>query len=181
MLKNVQHEFDRITDHLRQELAGIRTGRANPSLVESTPVAAYNSILPLVQLASITAPDSKTLVIQAWDQNLLKDIEKALLQSNLGMTPVNDGTSLRLTVPQLTEERRREYLKMLKQKVEQGKISLRQTRDHHLRGWREEKQQGRLSEDNFFAQQKELQKLIDDYAGRIDEMERKKEQEVMTV
>lgn len=173
--------FDAVLNHLEQELLGIRTGRANPALVEGIKVEAYGSTMPIVQLASITASDPRTIVVQPWDKNVLKDIERGISQSDIGITPVNDGTVLRLTVPALTEERRREYLKILNGKLEHARISIRKIREDRIRELKEAKQEGTLSENDFFAQQKELQKSVDEYIESIAEHGARKEKEILTV
>ncbi len=173
--------FDAVIAHLEQELQGIRTGRASPALIEQLKVEAYGSMMPLVQLASITASDARTIVVQPWDRNVLKDIERGLLKSDVGITPVNDGTVLRLTVPSLTEERRKEYLKILNGKLEQAKVSVRKIREDVLRELKEEKQDGTTSENDFYLRQKELQKTVDDFIQAIETHGEKKESEIMTV
>jgi len=173
--------FDAVMRHLEQELIGIRTGRANPGLVENVTVTAYGSPMPLVQLASITTPDPRTIVVQPWDKNVLKDIERGLQQTDLGLTPMNDGTVIRLSIPALTEERRKEYLKLLNTKLEQARVSIRKIREDLLRTMRDAKQEGTLSENDLFSRQKELQKIIDDYGEKIETHGTKKEQEILTV
>lgn len=173
--------FDAVVRHLEQELVSIRTGRANPGLVENVNITAYDNVMPLVQLASITTPDPKTIVIQPWDKNVLKDIERGLQQTELGLTPVNDGNVIRLAIPALTEERRKEYLKLLNAKVEQARVSVRKVREDHLRDLKNAKQEGTLSENDFFSQQKELQKIVDEYVEKIESHGTKKETEIMTV
>ncbi len=173
--------FDAVVHHLEQELVGIRTGRANPGLVENVIVSAYGSPMPIVQLASITTPDPRTIVIQPWDKNVLKDIERGLQQTELGLTPMNDGTVIRLTIPALTEERRKEYLKLLNTKLEQSRVSVRKIREDLVRTMRDAKQEGTISENDLFSQQKELQKVVDSYVEKIESHGKKKEEEIMTV
>lgn len=176
-----QQLFQATLDHVREELASIRTGRANPGLVENVTVMAYGSPMPIVQLASVTVQDNRTLVIQPWDKNVLKDIERALQQADLGMTPVNDGTVLRMTAPALTEERRKEFIKMLHQKLEAGRVAIRKIREDQLKDLKQGKQDGDMGEDEFNRQQKELQKAVDDVIAQIDSLGEKKEVELMTV
>lgn len=178
---NYTEHFEATIEHVRQELSAIRTSRANPALVENIPVNAYGGTLPIVQLASISIQDNRTLTIQPWDKSVLKDIERALQQSDLGMMPVNDGNVLRLTNPQLTEERRKEYLKVLGQKLEAGRVAIRKVREDQLNGLRTAKQDGTIGEDEFTREQKELQKTVDEATGKIDDLGRKKEQELLTV
>ncbi len=176
-----QAQFESVIARLRQDLQNIRAGRANPAMVEHLNVAAYNAAVPLVQLASLTLTDSRTLVIQPWDKNVLKDIEQAVTQANIGITPINDGTVIRLVMPQLTEERRREYLKLLNQKLEHARIAVRKVREAQLQELREKKNDGKISEDAFFAQHKELQKDVDAWMEKIHDLGQRKEQELLTV
>ncbi|MBI4089891.1 MAG: ribosome recycling factor [Candidatus Kerfeldbacteria bacterium] len=173
--------FEAAIDHLRQELVSVRTGRANPSLVENVSVEAYGATVPLPQLASTSSADARTIVIQPWDKNVLKDIERALQQAALGMAPVNDGTVIRLSVPPLTEERRREYLKILNSKLEAARVAVRKIREDQQHALRQAKQAGQLSEDQLFAQQKTLQKHVDSYMQQIQALGQQKEQELLTV
>lgn len=174
-------QFDAAIDHLEQELQTVRTGRANPTLIENLPVEAYGSTAPLRQLASLTTTDARTIVVQPWDKNVLKDIERTLQQANLGMSPVNDGSVIRLSVPALTEERRKEYLKTLSAKLEAARVSIRKIREEQQKSLRQAKQDGQLSEDDLFAQQKELQKNVDAYMERVASLGQQKEQALMTI
>lgn len=173
--------FDAVITHLEQELQSIRTGRANPALVEQVKIEVYGSTMPLVQLASITTSDAKTIVVQPWDKNVLKDIERGLSKADVGITPVNDGSSLRLTVPSLTEERRKEYIKLLHSKLELARISIRKNREDFLKILKVGKQDGSISENDFFLRQKELQKSVDEYIKIIEKHGTNKESEIMTV
>lgn len=176
-----QPQFTSVLAHLQDELAQLRTGRATPAFVEPVRVEAYGSTLPLVQLASVTVPDARTILIQPWDRSVLKDIERALQQANLGLTPVNDGTVIRLVVPPLTEERRREYQKLLNQKLEQARVAARKIREDELKMLRTEKTEGRISEDALFAKQKDLQQAVDAAIAEIDALGATKDAELMTV
>lgn len=180
-MNNIASAIEPVIQHLTQELTGIRTGRANPALIEGVKITAYNTVMPLVQLASITVSDARTIVIQPWDKNVLKDIERGLLQSDLGFTPVNDGTIIRLTVPTLTEERRKEYIKILHGKLEHARVQIRKIREDEFRSLKEAKQEGTLSENDQFSQQKSIQKQIDETIAMIEELGTKKEEEVLTL
>lgn len=173
--------FNAVIAHLEQELMGIRTGRANPALVEEIKVEAYGSLMPIVQLASIAVQDARTITIQPWDKTLLKEIEQGIQKSDLGMTPVNDGTILRLTIPALTEERRKEYIKILNGKLEQARVAVRMNREDLLRTMKTNKQDGTLSENDYFTQQKELQKEVDRFVEVIEGHGKKKEEEILTI
>ena len=175
---------DRMTkavEALRRELATIRTGRAHPGLVEHLRVDYYGTPTPLNQIASISAPEPRLLVIQPWDRQAMGAIEKAILKSDLSLTPTNDGTVIRLSIPQLTEERRRELAKVVHKKVEEGRVEVRNIRrDGHdeLRRLQREKL---ISEDDQYRGQEKLQKLTDDFVQQIDRLGEEKEAELLAV
>jgi len=178
------HSQDRMTkavEALRRELAGIRTGRAHPGLVEHLRVDYYGVPTPLNQLATISVPDPRLLTIQPWDRQAMGAIEKAILKSDLSLTPTNDGTLIRLSIPQLTEERRRELAKVVHKKVEEGRVEVRNIRrDAHeeLRRLQKEKL---ISEDDQFRGQEKLQKLTDDFVQQVERVGQEKEAELLAV
>jgi ribosome recycling factor len=174
-------QFDAAITHLTGELDSIRTGRAHPALVENLAVEYYGVRTPLLQLATITIPDSRSIVIQPWDRNSLKDIEKAIRASSLGLNPVNEGNILRLPIPALTEERRKELVKVLNQKTEEAHVSIRNVREDIWRAIRDQQKAGDISEDDMFRMQKELQKIVDDYQTKIKNLNEQKEKEIMTI
>jgi ribosome recycling factor len=175
---------DRMTkavEALRRELATIRTGRAHPGLVENLRVDYYGVPTPLNQLATIGVPDPRLLTIQPWDRQAMGAIEKAILKSDLSLTPTNDGTIIRLSIPQLTEERRRELAKSVHKKVEEGRVEIRNIRrDGHdeLRRLQREKL---ISEDDQFRSQEKLQKLTDEYIQQVERLGEEKEAELLAV
>jgi len=175
---------DRMTkavEALRRELATIRTGRAHPGLVEHLRVDYYGVPTPLNQLATISVPDPRLLTIQPWDRQAMGAIEKAILKSDLSLTPTNDGTIIRLSIPQLTEERRRELAKAVHKKVEEGRVEVRNIRrDGHdeLRRLQREKL---ISEDDQFRGQEKLQKLTDEYVQQVERLGEEKEAELLAV
>lgn len=173
--------FEQVIKHLAEELSSIRTGRAHPGLVEALMVKAYNTSLPLVQIASITSADPRTLIVQPWDTHIIKDIERALQQADLGVTAMNDGTVIRIIVPTLTEERRQEYLKVLSTKLEHARVAIRKIREHTLNRLRQDKQAGTLSEDDFFLRNKDIQREVDHYIELVTNLGKKKEHELTTV
>ncbi|MFA5799446.1 MAG: ribosome recycling factor [Candidatus Peribacteraceae bacterium] len=163
-------------DHLHQEFSKLQTGRANASVVEHIPVEAYGQRMELKAVASIGVQDARSMVIQPWDRSVLGAVEKALMQANIGVTPVNDGVVIRLNFPAMTEERRIQFKKVIGQLAEQAKIKVRQDRQiahDQIKQLPEEDEKERL--------QKELQKLVDEVNKKIEESARKKEQEVMTI
>lgn len=180
-LADFKTRAQRAIEHLKSELAQIRTGRATPTLVENLSVKCYGSQSPLVQLATITAPDPISLLIQPWDKSILKDIEKTFQSSELGLQPVNEGERIRLTIPPLTEERRKELTKIVHDKVEESRIAVRKIRESVLKELRTEEKEKVISEDEFFSSQKELQKITDQIMEDIQEINDKKEKEILTV
>ncbi len=168
-------------DVLRKELASIRTGRASPGLVENLHVEYYGTETPLKQLANISAPETRSIVIQPYDRGAMGSIEKAILKSDLGLTPNNDGQNIRLTIPTLTEERRKDLVKMVRRQLEEGRIAVRNVRrdaNEHLKAMEKEKT---LSADDDKRAQERLQKLTDTYIKQIDDIGHAKEAEVMEV
>ncbi len=166
---------------LNRELAGLRTGRASPALIEHVPVACYDSSSPLQQVAAIHSPEPQVLVVQPWDPSLVKDVEKALQQSALGITPVVDGKIIRLPFPPMTQERRQELTKLVKDKGEQAKVRVRTARETSHKHVRQDERDGSLSEDALKLAEKELQLAVDQAGQAIDAAVRQKITEVETV
>ena len=166
---------------LQEDLLSIRTGRASPALVEKLPVEYYGTMTPLNQMASIAVPEPRLLVIRPWDPSALADIERAILKSDLGLTPMNDGKLIRLSIPRLTEERRRELVKVVSRRVEEGRIAVRNLRRDALQDLREFEKEKMISEDEFFRGTDELQELTDEFIEKIDEIGKRKEEEVMEI
>jgi ribosome recycling factor len=166
---------------LRRELATVRTGRANPSLVEDMRIDYYGTPTPLKQLASVSVPEARLLTIQPWDKGSLGAIEKAIQKSDLGLNPSSDGNVIRLAIPPLTEDRRKDLVKVVHKKVEDGRVEIRNIRrDAHemLRDFKKEKE---ISEDAEFAAQEDLQKVTDRFIAMADKIGEEKEQELMEV
>jgi ribosome recycling factor len=163
---------------LERELASIRTGRASPALVEKVRVEYYGVPTPLDQLATITAPEARLLLIQPWDRASLVSIEKALLKSDLGLTPASDGHVLRLAIPALTEERRNELVKIVKKRVEEGRVALRNIRRDILEELRKLEKEGSISQDDSKRAQTELQNVTDRYLENMNRLGETKEKEV---
>lgn len=176
IIKQRQGDFDSAVDYAKQEAGAIRTGRANPEMVAELKVHYNGTDVRIKEIAAISTPDSRSLLIQPWDPSALKGIEKAIVESQLGMAPVVDGQSVRLTVPSLTEERRKEYVRLLNQKMEEARIKVRQIREDVLRKIKNED----LREDDVRRSREELQKVVDDANGRIEKLMDQKEQELMT-
>jgi ribosome recycling factor len=184
-LKEVMHEaqekMKKTGEVMQHEFATIRTGRASGALVEGLKVDCYGSSMPLKQLAGISTPDPKLIVIQPWDISILGDIEKAVLRSDIGITPLNDGRVIRLSVPQLTQERREELVKVIKKIAEDARVSVRSIRrdtNEKIKGLEKAKT---ITEDDSFKSIEEIQKLTDKEIKEIDEILAKKEKELMEV
>lgn len=166
---------------LEEDLAGIRTGRASPALVEKLPVEYYGVATPLVQLATISVPEARSLLIRPFDGSTLKAVEKAILASDLGLTPNNDGKAIRLNLPPLTEERRRDLVKVVHSRVEEGRVAIRNVRRDLIKDLREFETEKLVSEDDRKRGEEELQKITDRYIGDIDRVGERKEKEILEV
>lgn len=167
--------------HLQRELAAIRAGRANPSLIEELPVMAYGARMKLVELGTISAPQPSLLTVQVWDASVVKDIQKAIQESNLGLNPSTEGNVIRLPIPPLTEERREEFVKVARQKGEEAKIEIRGIRADERSKWEGEKEDGQYGEDEFFRREKLLQELIDKSTSQVEELVKNKEEELRQI
>ena len=166
---------------LEEDLSGIRTGRASPALVERLPVEYYGSPTPLIQLASIGVPEARSLLIRPYDASTLRAIERAIQVSDLGLTPNNDGKSIRLNLPPLTEERRRELVKVVNNRVEEGRVAVRNVRRDVIKDMREFENEKLISEDELKRGEEELQKLTDHYVEEINAVGERKEKEILEV
>lgn len=181
VLADAKDRMGKAVEALRKELATIRTGRAHPGLIEHLRVDYYGAPTPLNQLATINVPEPRLLTIQPWDQQSLGAIEKAILKSDLGLNPSNDGNIIRLVIPQLTEERRKELAKVVRKKVEEGRVAVRNVRrDRHdeLRRLQREKE---ISEDAQYLAQEELQKLTDGFIQEVERVGEEKEADLLAV
>lgn len=166
---------------LRRELATFRTGRASPALVENLRVDYYDTPTPLKQLATISTPEARLITIQPWDRQSLKAIEKAIQQSDLGLNPTNDGVVIRLVIPQLTEERRKELAKLVRKRVEEGRVAVRNIRRDAHEELRRLERDKEVSEDDRFRAEHELQKITDGFIEEIDKVGEEKEAELLAV
>jgi ribosome recycling factor len=181
VLGQTEARMKKAIDALRHELASVRTGRAAPSLVEALEVEAYGTGTPLVSLAAISAPEPRLIVIQPWDRSLIKAIERAILASDLGLTPGNDGAVIRLNIPALNEERRRELVKHLHKKVEEGRVEIRTLRRHAHDELRAKEKSSGVTTDEVKRVEAQLQKLTDRYILVCDEIGHAKEREILAV
>jgi ribosome recycling factor len=174
-------EFEKAIAFLDEELHGLRSGRAQSGLVERIPVEAYGNTMELRGVASITVPDAKTIQIEPWDKGLVKDIEKALVQADLGMQPVTSGTTIRLIMPAMTEENRKRLVKSVHEKAEEARITVRNVRERVRDEIVKQEKEKAMSEDDKFRFQEDLDKRVKAWNDRIEEMARKKEEEIMTI
>ncbi len=174
-------EFEKGLEMLKSELMTLRVGRANPVMVEGILVDAYGSKMPIKQMASITVPEARTLLIQPWDKTLSKEVEKAIIQANIGISPVNEGAQIRLTVPQLTEENRKDLVKQVREKLEKTKIVFRQVRDKIKETISKMEKDKELTEDDRFLLLKKLDETTKEYTTKAEEIGEKKEDEIMTI
>ena len=181
IINRIRPNLDRTVDYLKQEMAGLQAGRATPSLIEDLEVECYNQRMSLKQLAAIQVPEPRSILIRPWDRNILKDIAQAISQSKLGLSPIVEEEFIRLKIPPLSEERRRELTKILQEKLEECHISVRRQREEVWREIQDLEQAGKISEDDKFRAKDELQKLIDEYNKKIEEIGKKKEGEIMKV
>jgi ribosome recycling factor len=173
--------MSRTVDSLKKDFASIRTGRASLALLDGLMVNYYDTLTPLQQLASLSIPESRQIAVQPWDQKIIPDVEKAILKSDLGLTPMNDGKVIRINIPPLTEERRKQLVKTVRKKAEEAKVSIRNIRrdvNDELRKLEKEKH---ISEDVVKKSQDEIQKLTDSFIAKVDEVLSNKEKEIMEV
>ena len=179
--KEYGRRMEKALDHLAEEFGAVRAGRANPKVLDRITVEYYGSETPLNGVATISTPDARTLVIQPWDTKLLKDIQKAIQISDLGINPQNDGRVIRLVFPQLTEERRKELVKQIHKYSEGGKVAIRNIRRDAMDHLKKMQKDGELTEDDLKSAEKDLQKLTDDKCKEVDVLLDKKEKELMAV
>lgn len=181
IIKDHEEEFKKSINHFKTEIGSLRTGRATPALVEDIPVEAYDQKMELKGLATINVPDSRTIVIDPWDKNVLKFIEKAITDSDIGVSPVVDGTVIRLNMPPMTEENRLDMVKILKQKAEQAHISVRGVREKIRDSIIKSEENKEIGEDERFRSLEELDKEVGEINKQIDKISEEKEKEIMTI
>ena len=179
--KEAENKMQKSFEATKEYLNTVRTGRARPSLVENIIVDYYGSSTPIQQMAKVVAPEPRQLVIEPWDKNAIENIEKAIMKENLGLTPNNDGNVIRINIPKLTEERRKELVKIIHEKAEKGKVNIRNIRHNVKEELEDLEDSGEISEDNFYRAMDNLQELTDDYTKKIDDFVDKKEEEIMEV
>jgi ribosome recycling factor len=181
VLSDVDRKMNRVIDALRRELNTLRTGRATPALLENITIEYYGVPTPLKQIASISAPDARAILVQPWDKQSLREIEKSLMKSEMGFNPSNDGNIITVPIPPLTQERRQELVRLLKRKIEEGKVSIRNVRRDGLETLRKMERDKFISQDQNRRSQERLQKATDAHIKTIDEVAVTKEAEIMQV
>ncbi len=174
-------ELDRCIDHLKEELAQIRTGRATPELIEPVKVEAYGTISPLKNLANISVADTKSLVVQPWDKSVVDMIAKGIENANLGLSVISEGDKVRVILPDLSEERRKDLVKVMKERVETARISVRNVRREQMKELDEMIKEGSIGEDEGKRQQEQVEKLVKERNEQIEELRDNKEKDLMTV
>lgn len=181
VLKDAKEKMQHSLDHLHHEFNGIRTGKASPALVEDIRVDCYGSSMPLKEMAGISTPEARLILIQPWDQNTVPNIVKAIQSSSLGITPIDDGRVVRVPIPELDEERRKELDKHIKHMAEEARVAIRNIRREENDKLKKMKKAGDLTEDDLRDSEKETQKLTDDFIGKINDSLKHKEEEIFTI
>ncbi len=181
IIKETESNMKKTIDVVKKEFASLRAGRATPALLDKIMVNYYGTPTPVNQLANISVPEARLLVVQPWDKSSLQEIERAIMKSDLGITPASDGTIIRLAVPQLTQERRVDLMKVIKKKAEEGRVAIRNVRRDTNDQLKALQKDGKISEDELKRSQDEVQKLTDKIIKEVDVLLSTKEQEIMQV
>ncbi len=180
-LEETRKKMEKTIKNFKEELAHIRTSRASISLLEGIKVDCYGTKMPITQLATINVVEGRMLVIQPWDPNLVKEIEKAIQKSDLGVNPTSDGKTIKIVIPPLSEERRKELVKVVGKMAEEARIAIRNLRRDILDKFKTAKKKGEISEDEYIQLEKKVQKLTDEFIKKIDTLLKEKEKEILTV
>lgn len=181
VISELKRKFDQVVEKLSENFAGVRTGRASSSLVDNIMVTYYGSTVPLKQMAQVTTPDASLIVIQPWDKGALADVELAIRNSDLGLSPTNDGSVVRVALPPLTEERRNELIRNISKKGEEGRIALRNVRGEAWDQIKRMEKNAEITEDDRYRGEEELNKIIDEYNKKIESLIEEKEKELRTI
>ncbi len=180
-MNNAENKMNKAIDALVNDLASVRAGRANPAILDKITVEYYGVQTPLAQVGTVSVPEARSLVIQPWDVSVLKEIEKAILASDIGITPNNDGKTIRLNFPPLTEERRKELSKGISKRGEDGKVAIRNIRRDALEQFKKQKKDGEITEDDLKGLEDKIQKLTDKFVKEVDTIIAAKTKEIMEV
>lgn len=181
MYEDVKAKMDKAITAMENDFAGIRAGRANPAILDRVMVDYYGTATPIAQVGTISVPDPRMLMIQPWDASILHDIEKAILASDLGLTPNNDGKAIRLNFPAPTEERRRELTKTVSKRAEDAKVTVRGIRRDAIDAFKTQKKNGEITEDDLKSAETDIQKVTDSYVKKIDDLAKAKSDEIMEI
>jgi len=181
IIDKIKPDLEKVLNHFREEMGALRTGRATPALIETVEVDCYGSRFQLKELAAITAPESRALNVQPWDASIIKEIEKAIASFRSGLSVAVTGEVIRVNIPPLNEESRKELVRNLKQKMEEARIAIRQPRERAWKEIQDGERSGAIRQDDKFRGKDELQKTMDDYNKKIDELGEAKEKEIMTI
>ena len=180
IMKEAEDRMQRAVDHLEEELINVRAGKASPNVLNGVMVDYYGSMTPVTGVASVTVPDAKTILIQPWDKKMIKQIEKAIVDSNIGLTPSNNGEQIRLSIPPLTEDRRKQLVKQVRQEAETARVSLRNARRDAVEAFKRAQKEG-MPEDESKDGETQAQKMLERFTKLLDAILDKKEKEIMTV
>lgn len=180
-MKNAENKMEKAIAVLQSDLAAIRAGRANPAILDKVSVEYYGVPTPVQQVGTVAVPEPRTITIQPWDASILGEIEKAILKSDIGITPSNDGKTIRLNFPPLTEERRKELVKGISKRGEECKVAVRNVRRDALEGFKKQKKDGEITEDDLKNLETQIQKLTDKFVAQIDTVISAKEKEILEV
>ncbi len=180
-MKNAETRMEKAISALQNDLAAIRAGRANPAILDKVTVEYYGVQTPVQQVGTISVPEARTIIIQPWDASILGEIEKAILKSDVGITPNNDGKSIRLNFPPLTEERRKELVKGISKRGEECKVAIRGVRRDAIEGFKKQKKDGEITEDDLKELETKIQKLTDKFVANVESIISNKEKEIMEV
>jgi len=181
LIRDVRSKMEKTAEALIEDLRGIRTGRASPALLERISVEYYGTMTPLNQVSTISAPEPRLLTIRPWEASMIAPIEKAILKSDLGLTPTNDGKLIRLAIPRLSEERREDLVKMVKRRVEESKVAIRNIRREANDDLKEYEDEKLISEDDHHRGRDQVQDLTNEYVSKMDEIGERKETEILEV
>jgi ribosome recycling factor len=173
--------MEKALEAMRREFGSVRTGKATSSLLDLVRVKAYGSMMPLNQVATVSVPEARMLVVQPWDKGLMNEIERGIRDANLGLNPANDGNIIRVPIPALNEERRKELAKQLHKLAEEGRVAVRHARQEANKEIKQQQSDGKISEDDSRREQDKIQKLTDEHIAKIEQMLKHKEEEVMEV
>jgi len=181
LMKETESKMEKTVQLLSEDFRSIRTGRASPALVERLVIEYYGTMVPLNQVSTISAPEPRLLTIRPWESAMLDPIEKAILKSDLGLTPNNDGKLIRLAIPRLSEERRQELVRVVGRKVEEAKVAIRNCRREAIDDLKEFEEEGMISEDDFYRGKEQIQEVTDQYIDKVDQVGARKEDEIRQV